>query len=76
MIYRSKPEVSGNLKSTYEMSLIKQSIESAIHGTVSYSEICISLLILFCRLRALTTKYNSSPHEASRPFDCDRDGFV
>ncbi|KAJ4981401.1 hypothetical protein NE237_032238 [Protea cynaroides] len=30
----------------------------------------------FCRLRALTTKYNSSPHEASRPFDCDRDGFV
>ncbi|XP_010533002.1 PREDICTED: 3-oxoacyl-[acyl-carrier-protein] synthase, mitochondrial [Tarenaya hassleriana] len=30
----------------------------------------------FCRLRALTTKYNSSPQEASRPFDCDRDGFV
>ncbi|XP_042477249.1 3-oxoacyl-[acyl-carrier-protein] synthase, mitochondrial isoform X2 [Macadamia integrifolia] len=30
----------------------------------------------FCRSRALTTKYNSSPHEASRPFDCDRDGFV
>ncbi|XP_074365540.1 3-oxoacyl-[acyl-carrier-protein] synthase, mitochondrial [Apium graveolens] len=30
----------------------------------------------FCRLRALTTKYNSSPRESSRPFDCDRDGFV
>ncbi|KAM7503699.1 hypothetical protein LguiB_002603 [Lonicera macranthoides] len=30
----------------------------------------------FCRSRALTTKYNSSPQEASRPFDCDRDGFV
>ncbi|XVF71818.1 hypothetical protein PTKIN_Ptkin12aG0070000 [Pterospermum kingtungense] len=30
----------------------------------------------FCRARALTTKYNSSPAEASRPFDCDRDGFV
>ncbi|KAJ0054668.1 hypothetical protein Pint_01922 [Pistacia integerrima] len=30
----------------------------------------------FCRLRALTTKYNSAPQEASRPFDCDRDGFV
>ncbi|XP_059282442.1 3-oxoacyl-[acyl-carrier-protein] synthase, mitochondrial [Lycium ferocissimum] len=30
----------------------------------------------FCRLRALTTKYNSKPHEASRPFDCGRDGFV
>ncbi|KAK2979017.1 hypothetical protein RJ640_013651 [Escallonia rubra] len=30
----------------------------------------------FCRSRALTTKYNSMPEEASRPFDCDRDGFV
>ncbi|KAG8640536.1 hypothetical protein MANES_13G064800v8 [Manihot esculenta] len=30
----------------------------------------------FCRSRALTTKYNSMPLEASRPFDCDRDGFV
>lgn len=30
----------------------------------------------FCRLRALTTRYNSSPQESSRPFDCDRDGFV
>ncbi|XVF21065.1 hypothetical protein REPUB_Repub12eG0058400 [Reevesia pubescens] len=30
----------------------------------------------FCRARALTTKYNSSPIEASRPFDCGRDGFV
>ncbi|KAF4352072.1 3-oxoacyl-[acyl-carrier-protein] synthase, mitochondrial [Cannabis sativa] len=30
----------------------------------------------FCRSRALTTKYNSTPQEASRPFDCSRDGFV
>ncbi|KAL0303109.1 UNVERIFIED_CONTAM: 3-oxoacyl-[acyl-carrier-protein] synthase, mitochondrial [Sesamum radiatum] len=30
----------------------------------------------FCRSRALTTKYNAVPEEASRPFDCDRDGFV
>ncbi|CAA0814009.1 3-oxoacyl- [Striga hermonthica] len=30
----------------------------------------------FCRSRALTTKYNGTPEEASRPFDCDRDGFV
>lgn len=29
-----------------------------------------------CRSRALTTKYNSSPQEASRPFDSGRDGFV
>lgn len=30
----------------------------------------------FCRSRALSTKYNSAPEEASRPFDCGRDGFV
>ncbi|XP_065850705.1 3-oxoacyl-[acyl-carrier-protein] synthase, mitochondrial [Euphorbia lathyris] len=30
----------------------------------------------FCRSRALTTNFNSTPLEASRPFDCDRDGFV
>ncbi|GAB4855598.1 hypothetical protein Ancab_024219 [Ancistrocladus abbreviatus] len=30
----------------------------------------------FCRLKALSTRYNSTPSEASRPFDCRRDGFV
>ncbi|CAA2961125.1 3-oxoacyl-[acyl-carrier- ] synthase, mitochondrial [Olea europaea subsp. europaea] len=30
----------------------------------------------FCRSRALTTKHNGAPREASRPFDCGRDGFV
>lgn len=30
----------------------------------------------FCQLRALATQYNDTPHEASRPFDKDRDGFV
>jgi 3-oxoacyl-[acyl-carrier-protein] synthase II len=30
----------------------------------------------FCRLQALSTKYNDHPDLASRPFDKDRDGFV
>ena len=30
----------------------------------------------FCVLQALSTKYNDTPEEASRPFDKDRDGFV
>ena len=42
------------------------------------AEACISPLAIaaFCRLRALSTSKNESPHEASRPFDKDRDGFV
>jgi len=30
----------------------------------------------FCSLRALSTGYNDSPDQASRPFDSGRDGFV
>ncbi|HNZ94346.1 MAG TPA: beta-ketoacyl-ACP synthase II [Sphaerochaeta sp.] len=30
----------------------------------------------FCRLQALTTKYNDDPKASSRPFDKDRSGFV
>lgn len=30
----------------------------------------------FCRMNALSTKYNENPEISSRPFDKDRDGFV
>ncbi|XP_043253767.1 3-oxoacyl-[acyl-carrier-protein] synthase, mitochondrial [Colletes gigas] len=42
------------------------------------AEACISPLAIaaFCRLRALSTSRNDFPHEASRPFDKDRDGFI
>ncbi|XP_041977631.1 3-oxoacyl-[acyl-carrier-protein] synthase, mitochondrial [Aricia agestis] len=42
------------------------------------AEACISPLAIagFCRLRALSTSYNDTPHQASRPFDKKRDGFV
>jgi 3-oxoacyl-[acyl-carrier-protein] synthase II len=30
----------------------------------------------FCRLQALSTKYNDEPQRASRPFDKNRDGFI
>lgn len=40
------------------------------------SSIDILSMAGFCKSRALTTKYNGTPQEASRPFDCGRDGFV
>ena len=30
----------------------------------------------FGQAKALSTKYNAAPEEASRPFDAGRDGFV
>jgi len=30
----------------------------------------------FARMRALASKYNDAPAQASRPFDADRNGFV
>jgi 3-oxoacyl-[acyl-carrier-protein] synthase II len=42
------------------------------------SEACIDLVSLggFAAARALSTGFNTTPVRASRPFDCDRDGFV
>jgi 3-oxoacyl-[acyl-carrier-protein] synthase II len=34
------------------------------------------MLFGFCRMRVASTRYNDRPSEASRPFDCGRDGFV
>lgn len=33
-------------------------------------------IFFFLRMRALCTKFNDCPAEASRPFDKERDGFV
>ena len=42
------------------------------------TEACIDHITMagFCRPFSLSTKYNDSPHLASRPFDSGRDGFV
>ena len=42
------------------------------------AEACIDPVSLggFAAARALSTSFNAEPARASRPFDCDRDGFV
>ena len=35
-----------------------------------------TLSVLFDAMGAMSSKYNNSPHLASRPYDLDRDGFV
>lgn len=42
------------------------------------TEACVDLVALggFAAARALSTGFNDEPEKASRPFDCDRDGFV
>jgi 3-oxoacyl-[acyl-carrier-protein] synthase II len=42
------------------------------------ADACVTpgMIFGFSRMRAVATKYNDTPGEASRPFDRDRDGFV
>jgi len=35
-----------------------------------------TLTVLFDAMGALSSKFNQTPHQASRPYDVDRDGFV
>ncbi|KAE9457947.1 hypothetical protein C3L33_10154, partial [Rhododendron williamsianum] len=56
---------------------LRQHMEKGFTASIpSYAFYGDSLLLLICRSRALSTKYNSTPEQASRPFDCGRDGFV
>ncbi|HXG56208.1 MAG TPA: beta-ketoacyl-[acyl-carrier-protein] synthase family protein [Vicinamibacterales bacterium] len=42
------------------------------------ADACVTpgMMFGFSKMRAVSTKYNDRPSEASRPFDRDRDGFV
>jgi 3-oxoacyl-[acyl-carrier-protein] synthase I len=54
------------------IQLNKQDIVFAGGG----EELHWTLTLLFDAMKALSTKYNETPQEASRPFDRDRDGFI
>jgi 3-oxoacyl-[acyl-carrier-protein] synthase II len=60
----------------YAASLVRSGeAEVIISGGV---DACVTpgMIFGFSRMRAVSTRYNDRPAEASRPFDRDRDGFV
>ena len=60
----------------YAASLIRHGeAEALITGG---ADACVTpgMMVGFTRMRAVSTAFNDTPGEASRPFDRDRDGFV
>lgn len=60
------------LQVNYDQHLVLYVVVNHLISSLSF----FPLILKTCRSRALSTKYNSSPLEASRPFDSGRDGFV
>jgi 3-oxoacyl-[acyl-carrier-protein] synthase II len=56
-------------------TLRQREAEVVVSGGV---DACVTpgMIFGFCRMRVMATRFNSTPAEASRPFDRDRDGFV
>ena len=55
--------------------LIRSGEADVVFAGGSEAPICELIVGGFCAMRALSTR-NDAPHEASRPFDRERDGFV
>ena len=60
----------------YAASLIRSGEADAILSGGADACVTPGMIFGFSRMRAVATKYNDAPAEASRPFDADRDGFV
>lgn len=58
------------------MQLIRQGQADVVIASGADASITPLVFAGFCSLRALSTKYNDQPDQASRPFDRGRDGFV
>jgi len=55
---------------------IKRGAADVMIAGGSEAAVCKLGIAGFCAARSLSTSYNDRPHEASRPWDKDRDGFV
>jgi 3-oxoacyl-[acyl-carrier-protein] synthase II len=60
----------------YAASLIRQGEADVL--LTGGADACVTrgMIFGFSRMRVVSTRYNDSPAEASRPFDAGRDGFV
>ena len=56
--------------------MIKRGASDVMIAGGSEAAVCKLGIAGFCAARSLSTSFNDSPHEASRPWDRDRDGFV
>jgi len=56
--------------------MIKRGAADIMIAGGSEAAVCKLGIAGFCAARSLSTSYNNSPIEASRPWDKDRDGFV
>jgi 3-oxoacyl-[acyl-carrier-protein] synthase II len=60
----------------YASALIRSGEYDVILSGGADGCVVASMIFGFSRMRAVSTRYNDRPDEASRPFDKDRDGFV
>jgi 3-oxoacyl-[acyl-carrier-protein] synthase II len=60
----------------YAASLIRSGEADVILSGGADACVTPGMIFGFSRMRAVSTKYNETPAEASRPFDKGRDGFV
>ncbi len=56
--------------------MIKRGAADVMVAGGSEAAVCKLGIAGFCAARSLSTSFNEAPHEASRPWDRDRDGFV
>ena len=56
--------------------MIKRGAADVMIAGGSEAAVCKLGIAGFCAARSLSTSYNNEPHQASRPWDKDRDGFV
>jgi 3-oxoacyl-[acyl-carrier-protein] synthase II len=60
----------------YAASLIRSGQSDVILSGGADACVTPGMIFGFARMRAVATRFNDTPEEASRPFDRDRDGFV